>query len=164
MFFRSPKPIESPIVLKEKNCFYCGKTINYSSTFCKYCGKPTERKCPACKEIIDYDAIFCDKCGVDIEEYSKEKEEDSHLPIIDRVCKIIANFFNEDEDSVYEYTDVYSDLKADELDIIDLLGAFEDAFDIEDMDWYDYPLWEMQDKVRTVNDFAEIIKEIKDYS
>ena len=159
MFFRSPKPIES----EEKNCFYCGKTINYSSTFCKYCGKPTERKCPACKEIIDHDAIFCDKCGVDIEEYIKEKEEDSHLPIFDRVCKIIANVFDENEDSIYEYTDIYSDLEADELDIIDLMGAFEDAFDLEYME-LDYPLWDLRDTVRTVNDFAEIIKEIKDYS
>lgn len=47
-----------------KVCPNCGTKNDFSSNYCKSCGKKLVNKiCPKCKNEVDYDATFCPKCG-----------------------------------------------------------------------------------------------------
>ena len=66
----------------------------------------------------------------------------------DRIKKIIVNRLGVDESKITENSSFIDDLGADSLDIIDLVMAFEEEFDIEIPD-------EDVNKMRT---FGDVIK------
>ena len=51
--------------------------------------------------------------------------------ILEKVKAILAEQFDVEEDKITEDTDLQEDLGADSLDVVDLLMAIEDEFEIE---------------------------------
>lgn len=51
--------------------------------------------------------------------------------IFDKIQEIISNHFGVEKDMVSEDTSFEEDLKADSLDLIELIMAIEDEFDLE---------------------------------
>ncbi len=51
----------------EKDCIYCGNSINSDAKFCHFCGKSQEKDCPVCLKKISVTAKFCRFCGTDLE-------------------------------------------------------------------------------------------------
>lgn len=73
--------------------------------------------------------------------------------MFDKVKEIVVEQLGVDEDSVTLNSSFVDDLGADSLDIVELIMAFEDAFEIEipDAD---------AEKISTVNDAVEYIKSV----
>jgi len=62
---------------------------------------------------------------------SLKKREKTRMESTDRIKKIIVNRLGVDESKITENSSFIDDLGADSLDIIDLVMAFEEEFDIE---------------------------------
>ena len=54
--------------------------------------------------------------------------------IFEKVCSLISEQFNVDEDSITMDTSFADDLNADSVDIVDLSMALEEAFEIDEME------------------------------
>lgn len=74
--------------------------------------------------------------------------------MFDKVKEIVVDQLGVDEDSVTLNSSFVDDLGADSLDIVELIMAFEDAFDVEipDAD---------AEKISTVGDAVDYIKSVK---
>ena len=70
--------------------------------------------------------------------------------ILERVRKIVIEHLDADPEKVTEKASFIDDLGADSLDNVELVMAFEEAFDIEIPD-------EDAEKIRTVNDAVDYI-------
>ena len=70
--------------------------------------------------------------------------------IAERVKKIVIDHLGVDADKVVEGASFIDDLGADSLDTVELVMAFEEAFDIEIPD-------EDAEKIRTVQDAVDYI-------
>ncbi len=71
--------------------------------------------------------------------------------VFEKIRKILAEQFSEDEDSITMATDLAEDLGADSLDLADVLMAIEDEFEVEVMD-------EDIENIKTVGDIVEYIE------
>lgn len=67
------------------------------------------------------------------------------MEIIDRVKKIIVDQLGIDESKITENSSFVDDLGADSLDIVELIMAFEEEFDVEIPD-------EDAEKMKTIED------------
>ena len=72
----------------------------------------------------------------------------------EKVCQIISEHFKKDRDELSLETDLAAELKADSLDLVELIMAFEDAFDVEISD-------EAALSVKTIGDIVAYLKKIK---
>jgi len=73
------------------------------------------------------------------------------VEILDRVKQIIADQLSIDEDQIVPEASFIDDLGADSLDIVELIMAFEEEFDMEIPD-------EDAEKIKTVQDVLDYIK------
>jgi acyl carrier protein len=73
------------------------------------------------------------------------------MEILDKIKKIIADQLGIDEDDVVPEASFIDDLGADSLDIVELIMAFEEEFDLEIPD-------EDAEKIKTVQDVIDYIK------
>ncbi|MGB9813448.1 MAG: acyl carrier protein [Thermovenabulum sp.] len=73
------------------------------------------------------------------------------MEILERVKKIIADQLGMDEDDITPDASFIDDLGADSLDIVELIMAFEEEFDLEIPD-------EDAEKIKTVQDVVDYIK------
>ncbi|GAQ26295.1 MULTISPECIES: acyl carrier protein [Tepidanaerobacter] len=71
--------------------------------------------------------------------------------VFDRIKQIIADQLGVDEDEIVPEASFIDDLGADSLDIVELIMAFEEEFDIEIPD-------EDAEKIKTVQDVIDYIK------
>jgi acyl carrier protein len=72
--------------------------------------------------------------------------------VMERVRKIVIEHLNADPDKVTEKASFIDDLEADSLDIVELVMAFEEEFDIEIPD-------DSAEHILTVGDAFNYIKE-----
>ena len=72
-----------------------------------------------------------------------------------KIIQIIASQFNIDPDEITMDTSFKDDLNADSLDLVELVMALEDEFDLEIGD-------EDVDRIKTVGDAKNYIKELVD--
>ncbi len=77
------------------------------------------------------------------------------MDIFEKVKEITVDQLGADEDAVTPDASFIDDLEADSLDIVELMMALEEEFDIEIPD-------EDAEKISTVNDAVEYIKEHQD--
>jgi acyl carrier protein len=73
------------------------------------------------------------------------------VEVLDRIKKIIAEQLGIDEDDVVPEASFIDDLGADSLDIVELIMAFEEEFDLEIPD-------EEAEKIKTVQNAIDYIK------
>ncbi|MDI3540575.1 Acyl carrier protein [Koleobacter methoxysyntrophicus] len=73
------------------------------------------------------------------------------MEILDKIKQIVADQLGIDEDEVVPEASFIDDLGADSLDIVELIMAFEEEFDLEIPD-------EDAEKITTVKDAIEYIK------
>ena len=71
--------------------------------------------------------------------------------ILERVKKIVVDNLDADPEKVTEQASFYDDLGADSLDIVELVMAFEDEFDMEIPD-------DAAENIRTVGEAVSFIK------
>jgi len=71
--------------------------------------------------------------------------------VLDRVKKIVVENLDVDGDKVVEPASFIDDLGADSLDLVELVMAFEEEFNIEIPD-------DVQESIRTVGDAVSHIK------
>ncbi len=71
--------------------------------------------------------------------------------VLERVKKIVVENLDVEADKVVESASFIDDLGADSLDLVELVMAFEEDFDIEIPD-------EVQENIRTVGDAISEIK------
>ncbi len=69
---------------------------------------------------------------------------------MDRIKKIIANQLGVDGSKITENSSFFDDLDADSLDIVELIMAFEEEFDIEIPD-------EDAEKMKTIGDAVKYL-------
>jgi acyl carrier protein len=74
------------------------------------------------------------------------------METIDRVKKIIVDQLGVEEDKVKDESSFIDDLGADSLDIVELIMAFEEEFDIEIAD-------EDAEKIKTVGDVIRYLED-----
>lgn len=72
--------------------------------------------------------------------------------VLERVRKIVIDHLDADPDKVTEKASFIEDLEADSLDIVELVMAFEEEFDIEIPD-------DSAEHILTVGDAVNYIKE-----
>jgi acyl carrier protein len=72
--------------------------------------------------------------------------------IFEKVKKIVIDQLDVDEDKVTEDASIIDDLGADSLDVVDLVMAFEEEFDVEIPD-------EKVEGIKTVGDVVKLIEE-----
>jgi len=73
------------------------------------------------------------------------------MDVMDRVKELVVEQLGVDAEEVTEEATFIDDLGADSLDIVELVMAFEEEFDLEIPD-------EDAEKIRTVGDAVEYIK------
>jgi len=73
------------------------------------------------------------------------------VEVLDRIKQIIADQLGIDEDQIVPEASFIDDLGADSLDIVELIMAFEEEFDMEIPD-------EDAEKIKTVQDAIDYIK------
>ncbi|SHM09302.1 acyl carrier protein [Caldanaerovirga acetigignens] len=73
------------------------------------------------------------------------------MEVLEKIKKIIADQLGIDEDEVVPEASFIDDLGADSLDIVELIMAFEEEFDLEIPD-------EDAEKIKTVQDAVDYIK------
>lgn len=71
--------------------------------------------------------------------------------VLERVKKIVVENLDVEADKVVESASFIDDLGADSLDLVELVMAFEEEFDIEIAD-------DVQENIRTVSDAVAEIK------
>jgi acyl carrier protein len=74
------------------------------------------------------------------------------MTTFDRVKSVIAQKLDRSEDEITEQASFVEDLGADSLDVVELVMALEEAFDIDIPD-------EESEKIRTVGDAVKYIEE-----
>lgn len=74
--------------------------------------------------------------------------------ILEKVKAIVIEHLNADADKVVENANFIDDLGADSLDTVELVMAFEEAFEVEIPD-------EAAEKIQTVGDAVKFITEKK---
>jgi len=72
--------------------------------------------------------------------------------VFDRVKKIVGENLDVEDDKITEAASFIDDLGADSLDLVELVMAFEEEFNIEIPD-------EIQENIRTVGDAVKHINE-----
>ena len=72
--------------------------------------------------------------------------------IYEKILKLVAEQFAEEEESLSRDTNFMDDLNADSLDVVDMLMSLEDEFDVEIPD-------EEIEKMRTVGEVVSYIEE-----
>jgi acyl carrier protein len=72
--------------------------------------------------------------------------------VFDRVKKIVGENLDVEDDKITEAASFIDDLGADSLDLVELVMAFEEEFNIEIPD-------EVQENIRSVGDAVKHIKE-----
>lgn len=72
--------------------------------------------------------------------------------VFERVKKIVVDNLDVEDDKVAEAASFIDDLGADSLDLVELVMAFEEEFNIEIPD-------DVQENIRTVGDAVKHIKE-----
>ena len=72
----------------------------------------------------------------------------------EKVCQIISEHFKKDRAELSLETDLAAELKADSLDLVELIMAFEEAFDVEISD-------EAALSVKTIGDIVAYLERIK---
>ncbi|AYO30432.1 MAG: acyl carrier protein [Thermoanaerobacteraceae bacterium] len=73
------------------------------------------------------------------------------MEVLDKIKRIIAEQLGIDEDEVVPEASFIDDLGADSLDIVELIMAFEEEFDLEIPD-------EDAEKIKTVQNVIDYIK------
>ncbi|MCF6095812.1 acyl carrier protein [Thermovorax subterraneus] len=73
------------------------------------------------------------------------------MEVLEKIKRIIADQLGIDEDEVVPEASFIDDLGADSLDIVELIMAFEEEFDLEIPD-------EDAEKIKTVQDAVDYIK------
>jgi len=73
------------------------------------------------------------------------------MEVLDKIKQIIADQLGIDEDEVVPEASFIDDLGADSLDIVELIMAFEEEFDLEIPD-------EDAEKIKTVQNVIDYIK------
>lgn len=71
--------------------------------------------------------------------------------VFEKIKKLLADQFDTDENEMTMDTDIANDLKADSLDVVELLMAIEDEFDVEVPD-------EEIENIKTIGDLTEYIQ------
>lgn len=72
--------------------------------------------------------------------------------ILDKIKDIVVTQFNVEANTISLETSFRDDLNADSLDLVELIMALEDEFDLEIED-------EDLDSIKTINDALEYLKE-----
>lgn len=72
--------------------------------------------------------------------------------VFEKVKKILAEQFDADVDVMTMETNIANDLKADSLDVVELLMSIEDEFDVEVPD-------EEIENIKTIGDLTEYIQD-----
>lgn len=75
--------------------------------------------------------------------------------VFEKIAEIIATQFDVDVDSISMETSFVDDLKADSLDVVEIIMAIEDEYSIEVPD-------EKLENVKTVGDVVGYIEELVD--
>lgn len=73
--------------------------------------------------------------------------------VYDKVIDIVANQFDVEREELSAETDFVDDLRADSLDVVELIMALEDEFEIEVPD-------DQMESVRTVGDVVSYLEDI----
>ncbi len=76
--------------------------------------------------------------------------------VLEKLKAILSEQFDVDESQITPETNIYEDLEADSLDLVDLLSSIEEEFDIEinaDDD--------IINSINTIGDIVNFISEIK---
>lgn len=76
--------------------------------------------------------------------------------VLEKLKTILSEQFDVDESEITMDTNIYEDLEADSLDLVDLLSSVEEEFDIE-TDADD----DIINSINTVGDIVNFISEIK---
>ena len=71
--------------------------------------------------------------------------------VLEKVKAILSEQFDVEEDSITPDTNLYEDLEADSLDVVDLLMSIEDEFEIEVPD-------EEIENIKTVDQLVKYIE------
>ncbi|MBQ8164728.1 MAG: acyl carrier protein [Clostridia bacterium] len=74
--------------------------------------------------------------------------------MLDKVAKIVAEQLGVEESSITPESSIIDDLGADSLDIVELIMAFEQEFNIEIPD-------ETAEKITTIGDVLDYINSVK---
>lgn len=74
--------------------------------------------------------------------------------VLEKVKTILSEQFTVEEDAINSETDLINDLKADSLDVIDLLSTIESEFELEIDD-------DEIDKIKTVGDIVNFIEKLQ---
>ncbi len=77
--------------------------------------------------------------------------------VFEKVKAILSEQFNIEESDISMETNLFDDLEADSLDLVDLLASIEDEFDIEAED-------EIVSSISTVGDIVRYISDAKGIS
>lgn len=80
-----------------------------------------------------------------IKKYNSVEETDAMSDVFDRVKKIVIDNLSVEDDKISPEASFIDDLGADSLDLVELVMAFEEEFDIEIPD-------DVQENIRTVGD------------
>ncbi len=75
--------------------------------------------------------------------------------VYDKVIEIVANQFDVDKDTLSGDTGFVEDLKADSLDVVELIMALEDEFSIEVPD-------DKLENIKTVGDVVSCLEDMVD--
>lgn len=76
--------------------------------------------------------------------------------VLEKLKKILSEQFDVDESQIIPETNLYEDLEADSLDLMDLISSIEEEFDIE-IDTDD----DVLNSVSTVDDIVRLVSEFK---
>lgn len=76
--------------------------------------------------------------------------------VLEKLKAILSEQFDVDESQITPETNIYEDLEADSLDLVDLLSSIEEEFDIE-INAED----DIINSINTVGDIVNFISEIK---
>ena len=71
-----------------------------------------------------------------------------------KLCKLIADQFGVEPDSVTADTSFVDDLRADSVDLVDLSMALEDEFGMEEME---------ADEIESINTVGDLYKYMQDH-
>lgn len=95
------------------------------------------------RDIIVYNLVQC----------QKRKKGRIVSMVYDKVIDIVANQFDVEREELSAETDFVDDLRADSLDVVELIMALEDEFEIEVPD-------DQMESVRTVGDVVSYLEDI----
>lgn len=88
--------------------------------------------------------------------YKKLISEVFNNMVLEKLKAILSEQFDVDESQITSETNIYEDLEADSLDLVDLLSSIEEEFDIE-INAED----DIINSINTVGDIVNFISEIK---